>query len=789
MSNLRIRRVGVLGAGVMGSQIVALFANFGFDVSLYDLPSEGERNALVSGALSKLKKLKPAPLALPAIVDSIKVANYGDDLASLSSCDLIIEAVAENFSIKQELYSKLSKVLTERNIFVSNTSGLSVNALKEALPEKLWPTFCGVHFFNPPRYMQLVELIPTSDTDPALLDQLESFLVSTLGKGVVRAKDTPNFIANRVGVFSLLATIHHAIKLEIPFEIVDSLTGPYIGRPKSGTMRLMDVVGLDTMIHVINTMTENLTIDPWAEYYKVPNWLQAFVDKGALGQKTRCGIYKKEGKAIHVWDVNQDNYRAAEQTADPAVLEILKIKSPSERFSKLRESSHPQAQFVWRIMRDLFHYCAVHGASIADNVRDIDFAMRWGFGWKQGPFEIWQSIGWAQINSWLTEEIKQSQTLAEAELPQWVHERKNDGVYVADGAFAFAASQMMPRSTLAVYKKQDFADPLLDEYFDEGETLFETDTVRLWRQEQDIAILSFKSKMNTVPGAVLDGIQQAIEVVNERQLQAMVIWQRRGTHFSLGADLKEFSALVSEGNNVALDAAVAKFQETSLALRYTPFPVVAAIRGMVLGGGCELMLHCDRVVAGFESYIGLVELGVGLVPAGGGCKEAVLRANQMAFNGDVFTPLSDYFMQVAKAETSTNAISAKACHWLKQSDVIVNNVNEILHVATAEARLLAANNYQPPLPPRIKVVGHDGCANWQVQLVNYLEGHFISEYDYHLASQLAYVLSGGDVASGEVVDEAWLLQLEREVFVSLAMQEKTQARIKHTLTTGKPLRN
>lgn len=786
---LLVRRAAVLGAGVMGAQIAAHLTNAGVDTVLFDLAAkEGPADGVVLKAIANLGKLSPAPLASKALAEAIAPANYDNGLEALKGCDLIVEAIAERMDWKQDLYKKIAPFVADHAVLASNTSGLGINKLAEVLPEQLRHRFCGVHFFNPPRYMHLAELIPARGTDAAVLEGLETFLTTQLGKGVVYAKDTPNFIGNRIGVFSILATAHHTGEFKLGFDEVDAVTGPLIGRPKSATYRTSDVVGLDTMAHVIKTMADTLPDDPWHAYFKSPKWLEALIAKGALGQKTGAGIFRKVGKDIVVLDLEKQDYRAADRAAAPEVVEILKIRNPAEKFAKLRESQHPQAQFLWAVFRDLFHYSAYHLADIADTARDVDLAIRWGYGWSLGPFETWQAAGWKQVAQWIADDIVAGKAMSPAPLPNWVFDGR-DGVHTAEGSYSPAKNAKLPRSALPVYQRQRFPDPLLGEVFPQGETVFENDGVRLWTDGDDIGVVSFKTKMNTVSDAVLDGLQEAIGIA-ERKFKGLVLWQHKEP-FSAGADLSGALGALQAGKLAEFEAMVANFQATSQRIKYSLVPVVAAVRGLALGGGCEFQMHSAKTVAHLESYIGLVEAGVGLLPAGGGLKELAVRASQAAGpGGDVFAELKKTFETVAMAKVSASALEAKELGLLRAGDKVAFNAFETLYIARQEAMALAESGYRPPLPARrIQVAGDVGIATFKMLLVNMLEGRFISPYDYEIASRIATVLCGGEIDRGSLVDEEWLLKLERKHFVELAQQPKTQARIEHMLKTGKPLRN
>ncbi len=797
-STFLVHKAAVLGAGVMGAQIAAHLANAGIESLLFDLPGPGDDpNALATKAIANLGRIDPAPLATKDRAGAITACNYGSDLPRLAQCDLVIEAIAERLDWKQDLYTKVAPHLAPHAVLASNTSGLSLAALAGMLPEAAQARFCGVHFFNPPRYMHLVEITPAPRTQASLLDALETFLTTTLGKGVIRARDTPNFIANRIGIFSVLATMRHTEAFGLSFDVVDALTGPAIGRAKSATYRTADVVGLDTMAHVVQTMRDTLPDDPWHPLFGTPPVLSALVAQGALGAKTKVGYFRKPGKEIEVLDPATKTYRKAEGSVVPEVATILAMRAPAERFAALRACPHPQAQFLWAIFRDLFHYSAYHLAAIADNARDVDLAIRWGFGWQQGPFETWQAAGWTTVADWVAEDIAAGRALASVALPAWVTGatvRAASGVHAAAGAYAPARDAFTPRRDLAVYRRQDFPDPVIGEARTKGTTIFETDDVRFWHLGDDVGIVSFKTKANTIGEGVLDGILRAIDVA-ERELAGVVLWQTREP-FSLGANLAALEPAIKAGDFAAIEAIVAKFQRTSQRLRASLVPTVCAVRGMALGGSCEFILHATRTVAALESYIGLVEAGVGLLPAGGGCTELARRAACEVRRGaagsqiDALPFIRTYFQSVATATVAKSALEAQELGYLRASDIVVPNAHEVLHVARTQARALADAGYRPPLPARaIPVVGKTGIATLTMLLVNMRDGGYISAYDFEIGRRIARVLCGGEIESGSVVDEQWLLDVERREFMALLRDARTQARIAHTLATGKPLRN
>jgi 3-hydroxyacyl-CoA dehydrogenase len=782
-----VKKAAILGAGVMGAQIAAHFANAGIPVVLFDLASDGkDKNAIINKSIKMLGKAKPAPLGYKNVTQLIEPANYDTDLDKLKDVDLVIEAVVERMDIKKSLYDKIEDYIKPDAIFATNTSGLSINSLAEVFPEALKSKFCGVHFFNPPRYMHLVEIIPAKQTQQSVIDDLTEFLTSSLGKGVVTAKDTPNFIANRIGVFSIICTIYHGMKHNIPLETLDALTGTLIGRAKSATLRTADVVGLDTLNHTVNTMLNGLPDDPWNEHYHLPSWIKELIENGALGSKTRAGVYKKEGRDIKIMDIKTKAYRIQNAQVDPEVLSILKNKNAEQRMQQLRESSSPQAQFLWSMYRDLFHYSAYHLEDIADNARDIDFAIRWGFGWKQGPFEIWQDAGWKNITSWINEDMKNGDTMIQKALPSWVSEI--DNIHTSQGAYSPNTKSYQSRPDLSVFKRQLFPETTIGETSNYGTTVEENDDIRLWHMDDGILIASFKTKKHIITDGVLTGIQNAVKIA-EANYKGLVVWQT-SEPFTLGANLAPALQAIAEGKVNLVEERVNKFQQTSQALRFSKVPTIIAVRGMALGGGCEFSMNATSVVAAFESYIGLVEAGVGLLPAGGGLKEIARRTSEDFESGDLYPQIEHFFKMVAMAQVAGSALEAKKTKLIKPCTEVVFNTHEVLYVAKEKVKWLDAKGYRPPVEDQnIRVVGQAGIANMKMILANMMAGRMISEHDYEIAVRIATVIAGGDIDSNSLVNEQYLLDLERKLFIELIQMPKTLARIEHTLKTGKPLRN
>ncbi|QKK02181.1 MAG: 3-hydroxyacyl-CoA dehydrogenase/enoyl-CoA hydratase family protein [Pseudomonadota bacterium] len=784
---LKVRRAAVLGAGVMGAQIAAHLTAAGIPVDLYDLPSDGgPRSKLAEQGRQRLLKLKPAPLASEDLVEFIRPLNFADDLDQLADCDFIIEAVAERMDIKRDLYGKLAPHVRNGAIFATNTSGLSITDLAEVLPENLRGRFCGVHFFNPPRYMHLVELIPHAGTDKKVMDLLEDFLTRNLGKGVVRARDTANFIGNRVGMFTMLSVMHHAERLGLGFDTVDALTGPAIGRPKSATFRLADVVGLDTMANVIGTMKNQLEDDPWHDWFRVPGWLSTLVDNGALGQKAGAGVFRKEGKAIRVFDPKAGDYRDSDYTLPEAVQKVLAIRDPGEKLAELAKCENAHSEFLWLIHRDLFHYCAYFLGEIADSAREVDLAIRWGYGWKLGPFEVWQSAGWQQMAELVERDIEAGKTGVDAKLPGWVTEI--EGAHSPQGSWSADQGRYLPRPDLPVFQRQYQPVRLLGEKTESGTTVHEDDSIRLWTLHDDVLIASLKSKMAVIDHGVVAGLNEAVDRA-EAGFEGLVIWQPNGP-FSAGANLKAAAEAIQKGDYDSVRELVAGFQAANLRLRYANVPTVAAVRGLALGGGLELAMHTATRVAHLESYMGLVEAGVGLLPAGGGLGTLAMQIVDDVKAGDTYPLLEKRYKQIAMGQVAGSAMEAREMGYLREHDRIVLHEHELLHAAHHEVRALAAAGYRPPLAGRkFPAAGDVGIATLKMLLVNMLEGRFISEHDYEIGSRIATVICGGEIDRGSTVDEAWIHRLERDHFLELAAMEKTQERVAHMLKTGKPLRN
>ena len=799
MSRFRVKQVAVLGAGVMGAQIAAHLVNVGVPVLLFDLPAkEGPKNGIVTRAVEGLKKLKPAPLGVAQDAALIGPANYEEHLEKLRDCDLLIEAIAERMDWKLDLYRRIAPFVSPHAIVASNTSGLSITKLSEALPEAIKPRFCGIHFFNPPRYMQLVELINTPATEAAVLDDLESFCTSALGKCVVRAHDTPNFIANRIGIAGMLATLKQVENFGLSYDVVDDLTGKKLGRASSGTFRTADVVGLDTLAHVVKTLQDNLNLetDPFYGNFATPPVLAKLLEMGNLGQKAGAGFYKKVGRDILRFDAAAGDYVASGAKADEVVGRMLK-KPASERLRLLRNAEGAEPRFLWALLRDQFHYAAVHLHSVAETARDVDLAMRWGFGVKQGPFELWQEAGWLDVARMVQEDIDAGKALCNTPLPPWVFKgpvADAQGVHTAQGSWSASAGRFIQRRELPVYQRQHFREDVPGAATanprSAGNTVYEDDAIRLWSLDGAVLIASIKTKMHAISPDVAEGLTRAVQLA-EQDFEGLVIWSPDDM-FSVGADLQVMLPAFMIAGISAIDGGEQELQNTMLRLRYSNVPTVSAIRGLALGGGCEIAVYSARRVAAMESYIGLVEVGVGLVPGAGGLTYIARRAAENAAastNKDLLPFLTEGFTAAAMAKVGTSAIESRQLGYLLEGDVIVPHKDELLFVAIAQVRAMFASGYRPPHRRLFPVAGRNGLATIKGSLVNMRDGGFVSQHDFHIGSLIANVVCGGDVDTGTLVTEEYLMALERKAFCALVVHPKTQERIMGMLSSGKPLRN
>jgi len=802
-------KIAVLGSGTMGGQIAAHFANLGFDTLMFDTSEEA-----LSKSLAMMKKLKPTPFASPSVSASIKTATY-DNLDALSSCDFIIESIVENLDIKKQLFKKISPHVNDNAVLVTNTSGLSIQQIAETSPESLRSRIFGVHFFNPPRYMPLVELIRTSYSDESLLNKAEGFITSALGKEVVYAKDSPAFVANRIGVFSFMAVLKHAENFNLPADTVDALTGKRIGRPVSATFRTLDVVGLDVMANVVKNIYENAKDDPWIELFKIPDWIESLIEKGSLGSKTRKGIYEKIGKDIRVFDPNDGEYRLSDKTISSKVKKILKdCGSIENALLELSKSDDPQAQFLWSVHRDVFHYTAFHLEYIAETARCVDLALKSGFAWQKGIFEQVQITGWSQVRELLNKDLKEGKTLSSQALPAWVMDQPF--VYSDEGAFDPNKSQFIPRSSHPVYERHLNKALLNGEKQNQFDILIDGESTKLIDIGNGIASVSFKTKMNVLSSSVLTELPECLDYLENNGFHALVFRQEQ-EHFCAGANLyevisavklgllekdpgiaskakkKAFEVMHPElpklGKLYSIKKTVRMLQDLLMRLKHGKILTIAAVDGLALGGGCELLLHCNKVVASMNSYIGLVEVGIGALPAGCGSKEMALRAYLNKESDDIFPLLSKHFEQIAMAKVSASALEAREMGYLTSEDVIIANPNELLYVAKHQALAMLESGFRPPLDDTFKVVGKAGHANIMAQVANLFEGHFMSEHDKYCISSLAKVMTGSLVEENTVVNSKMILDLERKYFVELLGTQKTQDRIEYMLRNSKPLRN
>lgn len=802
MSKRIINKVAVIGSGIMGSGIACHFANIGVEVLLLDivprelnekdkakgltLQDKAVRNRLVNDALAASIKSNPKPLYHASFASRITTGNLEDDVAKVANVDWIIEVVVERLDIKKQVFDTLEKYRKPGTLITSNTSGIPIHFMSEGRSDDFQKHFCGTHFFNPPRYLKLFEIIPGPKTDASVLEFLNGYGEKFLGKTSVVAKDTPAFIGNRIGIFGIMSLFHQVKNMGLTIEEVDKLTGPVIGRPKSATFRTVDVVGLDTLVHVANGIYDNCPKDEAHDLFKLPDFINTMMENKWLGSKTGQGFYKKVRKddgssEILSLDLNTMDYRANKK-ASFATLELTKtVDKVIDRFPILVSGKDKAGDFYRKNFAAMFAYVSNRIPEISDELYKIDDAMKAGFGWEHGPFQIWDAIG-----------VEKGLAIMKAEGIEpaaWVNEMLASGsksfYTVKDGATYFYD---IPSKSQTKVPGQD-AFIILDNIRKSNE-VFKNSGVVIEDLGDGILNCEFQSKMNTIGGDVLAGLNKAVDIA-EKDFDGLVIGNQ-GANFSVGANIGMIFMMAVEQEYDELNMAIKYFQDTMMRMRYSSIPTVSAPHGMTLGGGCELSLHADKVVAAAETYMGLVEFGVGVIPGGGGSKEMTLRASDTFRKNDVeLNVLQEYFLAIGMAKVSTSAYEAFDFGVLqKGKDVVVVNKDRQIATAKAHARMLADQGYTQPIKRNdVKVLGKQALGMFLVGTDSMEAGHYISEHDKKIANKLAYVMAGGDLSEATLVSEQYLLDLEREAFLSLCTERKTLERIQHMLKTGKPLRN
>ncbi|PKQ46377.1 3-hydroxyacyl-CoA dehydrogenase/enoyl-CoA hydratase family protein [Confluentibacter flavum] len=797
MSKRLINKVAVIGSGIMGSGIACHFANIGVEVLLLDivprelndtekakgltLESKVVRNRLVNDSLTNALKSKPSPIYHEKFASRITTGNLEDDISKVSVADWIIEVVVERLDIKKKVFETLDKHRKPETLITSNTSGIPIHFMSEGRSDDFQKHFCGTHFFNPARYLKLFEIIPGPKTTPEVLSFLNNYGEQFLGKTSVIAKDTPAFIGNRIGVFSIMSLFHTVKSLNLTVEDIDKLTGPVIGRPKSATFRTVDVVGLDTLVHVANGILENCKDDERLELFKLPDFINTMIENKWLGSKTGQGFYKKEGSDIKTLDLDTLEYRD-KKSAKFATLELTKtIDKVVDRFEVLISGKDKAGDFYRKTFAALFAYVSNRIPEITDELYKIDDAMKAGFGWEHGPFQIWDAIG--------VEKGIAMMKVEGLEPAVWVNdmlESGNKSFYTIKNGASYAYD--IPKKTQEKIPGQD-AFIILDNIRKSNE-VFKNAGVVVEDLGDGILNCEFQSKMNTIGGDVLAGLNKAIDLA-EKDFQGLVVGNQ-AANFSVGANIGMIFMMAVEQEYDELNGAIKYFQDTMMRMRYSSIPTISAPHGMCLGGGCELSMHADKVVAAAETYIGLVEFGVGVIPGGGGSKELTLRAQDTFRKGDVeLNTLQDYFLTIGMAKVSTSAYEAYDLGILQHGkDIVVVNKDRQIGTAKSYAKLMAETGYTQPIKRKdIKVLGKQALGMFLVGTDSMEASNFISEHDHKIANKLAYVMAGGDLSEPTLVSEQYLLDLEREAFLSLCTERKTLERIQHMLKTGKPLRN
>jgi 3-hydroxyacyl-CoA dehydrogenase len=797
----RIKRAAVLGAGVMGAQIAAHLANAGIEVLLLDLvpsslteeerargltlQSPEVRNRLARLGLERATQMRPPAFFDPDRARLITVGNFEDDLPKVATADWIIEAVVEDREVKRALFRRLEPHRRPDAIVSSNTSGIPIAQLQQGLSEDFRRHFLGTHFFNPPRYMKLVEVIPTPETSPEVVRTIADVCDRVLGKGIVFAKDTPNFIANRIGTFSFLCTLRAMLENELSIEEVDALTGPAIGHPKSATFRTADLAGLDVLARVVENIAANAPEDERREVFALPDFVQEMLRRGWIGEKAGQGFYRRDpvSREIFALDYRTLEYRPRQDPRLPVLEMARTIEDVRERVRTLVRGSDRVGRFLWTIVSETLLYAAHRIPEIADDIVQVDRAMKWGFQWELGPFETWDALGVRWMVERLEQEGRAIPPLVQALLAsgQETFYRQQEGrSHYFDLASATYREVELPPGLL-----------VLSQLKAQHRVLRSNPSASLIDLGDGVACVEFHSKMNTIGADTIHMLQYALGRAIE-DFEGLVIGNQ-GEHFSAGANLLLLLLAAEEGEWEELDQTIRAFQQVNLALKYAEKPVVVAPFGLTLGGGCEIALHAPKVRAAAETYIGLVETSVGLIPAGGGTKELLLRMLDRAPRGDsvdLFPYVRQAFETIALAKVSGSAHEAKRMGLLRPTDAITMNRDRLIADAKATVLALAREGYEPPSPPaEIPVLGEPGWATLKLGIHLAWRAGRITEYDAHVGRKLAWVLCGGDLRAPRAVSEAYLLDLEREAFLSLLGEPKTRERIRHMLAEGKPLRN
>lgn len=787
-----IKKVAILGSGVMGSRIACHFANIGAQVLLFDIVPENApegnkqaRNKIVNDALDFAVKSNPSPLYLKSFAKRITTGNFTDDIAKIAECDWIIEVVVERLDIKQKVFETVEKYRKPGTLITTNTSGIPIHLMTEGRTDDFRKYFCGSHFFNPPRYLKLLEIIPTKDTLPEVVDFLMEYGDKFLGKTTVQAKDTPAFIGNRIGVFSIMSLMHYVNKTGLTVEEVDKLTGPVIGHPKSATFRTNDVVGLDTMVHVANGLYKNAPDDEANELFEIPAFVNEMLKNNWLGSKTGQGFYKKEKidgvNQFYALDLKTLDYKPSQKVKFAALETTKAVEKLEDRLKILFAATDKAGDFYRATFFQLFAYASKRIPEIADELYKIDAAMNAGFGWDLGPFEKWDALG-------VAETVKQMEAL-EHKPADWVYDM------LAQGITSFYKTENGKRMYYDIPSKGYKVIPGTEHYIllknlGQENVLWKNSGTTITDIGDGIINLEFHTKMNTIGGEVIEGINKAITLA-EANYKGLVI-SNEGANFSAGANVGMIFMMAVDQEFDELNAVIKAFQTTMMRIRYSSIPVVAAPHQMALGGGCEICLHADKVVAHAELYMGLVEFGVGLIPGGGGTKEFALRLSDELQDGDIeVNNFRERFLTIGQAKVSTSAYEAIEFGYLKKGrDAVVVSQNRLLAEAKRHCLQMADDGYvQPVQRTDIKVLGKQALGLAYIGANTMYNGNYISEHDVKISQKLGFVLSGGDLSQPTLVSESYLLDLEREAFLSLCKEKKTLERIQSILTGGKVLRN